>query len=66
MLIVGASGRAAAASALRAGFDPFVIDLFAEGRLNHHAEVVGGVRAEECGALLSGFFAARRQKTEVA
>ncbi|NWG31315.1 MAG: tRNA adenosine(34) deaminase TadA [Rhodocyclaceae bacterium] len=43
-----------------------VIDLFAEGRLNHHAEVVGGVRAEECGALLSGFFAARRQKTEVA
>lgn len=43
-----------------------VIDLFAEGRLNHHAEVVGGVRAEECGALLSAFFAARRQKTEVA
>ncbi|MDI6750762.1 MAG: tRNA adenosine(34) deaminase TadA [Rhodocyclaceae bacterium] len=43
-----------------------VIDLFAEERLNHHAEVVGGVRAEECGALLSAFFAARRQKTEVA
>ncbi|WP_126445259.1 tRNA adenosine(34) deaminase TadA [Sulfuricystis multivorans] len=43
-----------------------VIDLFAEERLNHHAEVVGGVRAEECGALLSSFFAARRQKTEVA
>lgn len=43
-----------------------VIDLFAEGRLNHHARVTGGVRAEECGALLSGFFAARRQKTEVA
>ena len=36
LLIVGASGRAAAASALRAGFDPFVIDLFADadtGRL---------------------------------
>jgi len=30
LLIVGASGRAAAASALRAGFDPFVIDLFAD------------------------------------
>jgi tRNA(adenine34) deaminase len=43
-----------------------VIDLFAVDQLNHHAEVVGGVRAEECGALLSGFFAARRQKTEVA
>ena len=40
-----------------------VIDLFAEERLNHHAEIVGGVRAEACGALLSGFFAARRQKT---
>ncbi|MCX8085944.1 MAG: tRNA adenosine(34) deaminase TadA [Rhodocyclaceae bacterium] len=43
-----------------------VIDLFAEARLNHHAEVVGGVLAEECGALLSGFFAARRQKTQLA
>lgn len=43
-----------------------VIDLFAEERLNHHAEIAGGVRAEECGALLSAFFAARRQKSEVA
>lgn len=43
-----------------------VIDLFREPRLNHHAEVVGGVRAAECGALLSAFFAARRQKTELA
>ena len=30
ILIVGASGRAAAGSALRAGFEPFVIDLFAD------------------------------------
>lgn len=37
-----------------------VVDLFAERRLNHHATVVGGVRADECGALLSDFFAARR------
>ena len=37
-----------------------VIDLFADRRLNHHATVVGGVRAEECGMLLSDFFAARR------
>ncbi len=40
-----------------------VIDLFGEMRLNHHATVVGGVLAAECSALLSGFFAARRQKT---
>jgi len=37
-----------------------VIDLFAETRLNHHATVHGGVLAEESGALLSAFFAARR------
>ena len=37
-----------------------VVDLFAEPRLNHHATVVGGVRADECGALLSAFFSARR------
>jgi tRNA(adenine34) deaminase len=37
-----------------------VVDLFAEPRLNHHTTVTGEVRADECGALLSGFFAARR------
>jgi tRNA(adenine34) deaminase len=37
-----------------------VVDLFAERRLNHHTTVTGDVRADECGALLSGFFAARR------
>ena len=37
-----------------------VIDLFAERRLNHHATAIGGVRADECGRLLSEFFAARR------
>ncbi len=37
-----------------------VVDLFGESRLNHHAVVHGGVRAQECGALLSAFFAARR------
>jgi tRNA(adenine34) deaminase len=39
-----------------------VIDLPAETRLNHHAEVVGGILADECGSLLSGFFAQRRGK----
>jgi tRNA(Arg) A34 adenosine deaminase TadA len=37
-----------------------VVDLFAERRLNHHAEVERGVLATEAGALLSEFFAARR------
>jgi tRNA(adenine34) deaminase len=37
-----------------------VIDLFAEPRLNHHASVTGGVRGDECAALLTAFFAARR------
>jgi tRNA(adenine34) deaminase len=38
-----------------------VVDLFAETRLNHHATVRAGVLAEECGALLSRFFAERRE-----
>ena len=43
-----------------------VIDVFAEARLNHHTEVGGDVLAEECGALLSDFFAARRARTALA
>ena len=38
-----------------------VVDLFSEPRLNHHARVTGGVRADEAGQLLSGFFAGRRR-----
>ncbi|MDR2789289.1 MAG: nucleoside deaminase, partial [Candidatus Accumulibacter sp.] len=37
-----------------------IVDLFALERLNHHTEIVGGLLAEECAQLLSGFFAARR------
>jgi len=37
-----------------------VVDLFAQTKLNHHATVSGGTRADECGRLLSEFFAARR------
>jgi tRNA(adenine34) deaminase len=37
-----------------------VLDLFAREELNHHTEVVGGVLAEEAGAMLKGFFAERR------
>jgi tRNA(adenine34) deaminase len=45
----------------KTGVHGSVVDLFAVERLNHHAEVVGGVLAEECGGMLSGFFAARRR-----
>ncbi|HEX8010357.1 MAG TPA: tRNA adenosine(34) deaminase TadA [Casimicrobiaceae bacterium] len=41
-----------------------IVDLFAEARLNHHTSVTAGVLAEECGALLSAFFAARRTIAE--
>jgi tRNA(adenine34) deaminase len=37
-----------------------VVDLFAQTKLNHHATVACGARADECGRLLSEFFAARR------
>lgn len=43
-----------------------IIDLFAEARLNHHTSVLGGVLAEDCGRLLSSFFAARRGRTALA
>ena len=36
------------------------VNLFEEQRLNHHALVLGGVLAAECGALLSDFFASPR------
>lgn len=38
-----------------------VVDLFADRRINHHAEVTEGVLAEESGDLISSFFAMRRQ-----
>jgi tRNA(adenine34) deaminase len=37
-----------------------VVDLFGEAWLNHHTAVNGGVLADECGALLTRFFAERR------
>jgi len=43
-----------------------VVDLFAEPRLNHHATIERGVLGDECGRMLSSFFAARRNKTLVA
>lgn len=39
-----------------------VVDVFAEPRLNHHTALVGGVLVDDCGRLLSDFFAERRAR----
>ena len=44
----------------KAGAAGSVLDILGDERLNHRPEVVGGVRAQECAALLRDFFAARR------
>ena len=48
------------ASDPKAGACGSVLDVLGEPRLNHRPEVAGGLLGEECGALLSAFFAARR------
>ena len=53
------------ASDFKTGACGSVLNLFAEQRLNHHADIAAGVLADECGQVLSDFFAARRtQKQE--
>jgi tRNA(adenine34) deaminase len=44
----------------KAGAAGSVLDVLADPRLNHRPEVVGGVLADRCAALLVAFFAARR------
>ena len=46
----------------KAGAVGTLYDIHADGRLNHQFEVTGGVREEECVALLRDFFRARRKK----
>lgn len=41
-----------------------VVNLFEQELLNHHTEVVGGVLAEDCGALLKEFFISRRRAAQ--
>ena len=41
-----------------------IINLMNEPKLNHHCEVISGVLAEECGAMLTTFFKQRRHKTQ--
>jgi len=40
----------------KAGAVDSLVDLVRDDRFNHRVEVVGGVLAEECGALLKDFF----------
>jgi tRNA(adenine34) deaminase len=44
----------------KAGAAASLYRILDDRRLNHRIEVVGGVRAEECAALLTEFFRARR------
>ncbi|HEY4450517.1 MAG TPA: tRNA adenosine(34) deaminase TadA [Solirubrobacteraceae bacterium] len=44
----------------KAGACGSVLDVLGEPRLNHRPVLAGGLRAQECAALLSAFFASRR------
>jgi len=44
----------------KAGACGSVLDIPAEPRLNHHPAGAGGLLADDCGGLLSRFFASRR------
>jgi tRNA(adenine34) deaminase len=46
----------------KAGATGSLYNLCADPRLNHEVEVVAGVRADECSAQLSAFFAGRRAR----
>lgn len=41
-----------------------IVNLFEQGKLNHHTEVIGGILAEECGNLLKEFFLERRRAAQ--
>lgn len=65
-MCAGALGAARVARVVFGAEDPkagslgSLYNLGADPRLNHEFEVRAGVRADECAALLTGFFAARR------
>ncbi len=71
VMCVGAMFHARIARVVFGAHDPktgaagSVFNLFAETRLNHHARTHGGVLAEECGKVLSDFFAMRRAQQKV-
>ena len=41
-----------------------VINLFEQPKLNHHTQIESGLLADECGSLLSSFFARRRAASQ--
>jgi tRNA(adenine34) deaminase len=49
----------------KAGMAGSVGDLLRHPRLNHRPEVLGGILAEECGALMTTFFESRRAQGSV-
>jgi tRNA(adenine34) deaminase len=65
-MCAGAMIHARLARVIFGAFDPktgacgSIVNLFDEGKLNHHTEVVGGVLADDCAGLLKEFFAERR------
>ncbi len=71
MMCVGAMVHARIGRVVFGASDPktgaagSVLNLFAEQRLNHHASVEGGLLGNECGALLTDFFAQRRARKSV-
>jgi tRNA(adenine34) deaminase len=46
----------------KAGAVESLYQVLADARLNHRPAVIGGVLADECGAILSDFFKKRREK----
>jgi tRNA(adenine34) deaminase len=66
LMCVGAMFHARIARVVFGASDPktgaagSVFNLFDEKRLNHHASIEGGILANECGKVLSDFFAERR------
>lgn len=41
-----------------------VLNVYEQAQLNHHAQIQGGVLAQECATLLTDFFAARRARLQ--
>ncbi|PXW27680.1 tRNA adenosine(34) deaminase TadA [Paraburkholderia caballeronis] len=72
LMCAGAIMHARIARVVFGAYDPktgacgSVVDAFANGQLNHHAAVVGGVLEDECGASLRSFFAERRRASRAA
>lgn len=68
VMCVGAMFHARIARVVYGARDPktgaagSVLNLFTASQLNHHARIEGGVLADECGKVLSDFFAKRRMQ----